>query len=62
MTLGWIVVNIIISVAVTALVAGVSILVPLKLHRHALAQDAQARAASRPAWRAWDGDERLEAA
>jgi hypothetical protein len=31
MTLGWIVVNIIMAVAVTALVAGVAILVPLKL-------------------------------
>jgi hypothetical protein len=62
MTLGWIAVNIIMSVALTALVAGVSILVPLKLHRRAAAQDAQARAASRPAWRAWDTDERKQAA
>ena len=62
MTLGWIVVNIIMSVVLTALVAGVSILVPLRLHRQALAQNAQARAASRPEWRAWDTDERVEAA
>jgi hypothetical protein len=36
MTTGWIIVNIVLAVLVSALVAGVSILVPHRLHRHAI--------------------------
>ena len=37
MTTGWIIVNIVLAVLVSALVAGVSILIPHRLHRHAIA-------------------------
>jgi hypothetical protein len=37
MTTGWIVINLVLSVLVTALVAGVSVLVPHMLHRRATA-------------------------
>lgn len=41
MTIGWIIVNIALAAMVTALVAGTSVLVPLRLHRLALAADLQ---------------------
>lgn len=40
MTTGWIVVNIALALVVTALVAGVAVLVPHRLHRHAMRHDA----------------------
>lgn len=40
MTSGWILINIALAAAVTALVAGAAILVPHRLHRHAMRHDA----------------------
>lgn len=40
MTTGWIVINIAMALAVGALVAGVAVLVPHRLHRHAMRHDA----------------------
>jgi hypothetical protein len=40
MTTGWIVINIALALVVTALVAGVAVLVPHRLHRHAVRHDA----------------------
>jgi hypothetical protein len=39
MTIGWIIVNVALAVPVTALVAGASVFVPLRLHRGAHAAD-----------------------
>lgn len=39
MTTGWVVINIALAIAVTALVAGVAVLVPHRLHRHAMRHD-----------------------
>jgi hypothetical protein len=53
MTTGWIVVNVVLAVAVSALVAGVAMLVPRRLHRHALRHDARyAECHAEPAVRA----------
>ena len=40
MTSGWILINIALAAAVTAIVAGAAILVPHRLHRHATRHDA----------------------
>jgi hypothetical protein len=40
MTSGWILINIALAVAATAIVAGAAILVPHRLHRHAMRHDA----------------------
>jgi hypothetical protein len=40
MTTGWIVINIAMALVVDALVAGVAVLVPHRLHRHAMRHDA----------------------
>jgi hypothetical protein len=40
MTSGWILINIALAAAVTAVVAGAAILVPHRLHRHAMRHDA----------------------
>jgi hypothetical protein len=39
MTSGWLLVNIVLAIAVSAIVAGVAVLVPHRLHRHALRHD-----------------------
>jgi hypothetical protein len=39
MTTGWIVINIALAIAVSATAAGVAVLVPHRLHRHALRHD-----------------------
>ena len=53
MTTGWIVINIVLAVAVSALVAGVAVFVPHQLHRHALRHDARyAQRHAEPAVRA----------
>jgi len=53
MSSGWIVINVVLAVAVSALVAGVAVLVPHRLHRHALRHDARyARRHAEPAVRA----------
>jgi hypothetical protein len=39
MTTGWIVINIALAITVSAVVAGVAVLVPHRLHRHALRHD-----------------------
>ena len=56
MTSAWIIINIALAVAATAIVAGAAILVPHRLHRHAMRYDAAyaryhdalARPAARP--------------
>jgi hypothetical protein len=40
MTSGWLVINIALAITVSAVVAGVAVLVPHRLHRHALRHDA----------------------
>jgi hypothetical protein len=40
MTSGWLVINIALALTVSALVAGVAVLVPHRLHRHAMRHDA----------------------
>ena len=40
MTTGWIVINIALALVVSAAVAGVAVLVPHRLHRHAMRHDA----------------------
>jgi len=53
MTTGWIIINAALAVAVSALVAGVAVLVPRRLHRHAMRHDARyARRHAEPAMRA----------
>jgi hypothetical protein len=39
MTTGWIVINIVLAIAVSAVVAGVAVIVPHRLHRHAMRHD-----------------------
>jgi hypothetical protein len=53
MTSGWIVINAVLAVAVSAIVAGIAVLVPHRLHRHALRHDARyAQRHAEPAVRA----------
>jgi hypothetical protein len=53
MTTGWIVINVALAVTVSAVVAGIAVLVPHRLHRHALRHDARyARLHAEPAVRA----------
>lgn len=64
MTTGWIIVNIALAVAVSALVASVSILVPHRLHRHAIAHAPRivAPARSAGAYQRAESYDRAEAA
>lgn len=39
MTTGWLVINIVLAITVGTIVAGVAVLVPLWLHRHAMRHD-----------------------
>jgi hypothetical protein len=39
MTAGWIVINVALALVLSALVAGVAVLVPHRLHRHAMRHD-----------------------
>lgn len=39
MTTGWLVINIALAITVSAVVAGVAVLVPHRLHRHAIRHD-----------------------
>ena len=41
MTTGWIVINVVLAIAVSAFVAGIAVLVPHRLHRHAMRNDAR---------------------
>jgi hypothetical protein len=52
MTTGWIAINVVLAVTVSALVAGLAVLVPHRLHRHAMRNDARyARLHAEPAVR-----------
>ncbi len=50
MTTGWIIVNIALALMVSALVAGVSVLVPHQLHRRALVAELQDVTTTTLAW------------